>query len=288
MECLKEANGVSVVWCDYFFHIDGVDREEEEKECKSMQKLYFFSNKLIVSKEEWLDLHISSGLCAFPWTVLGIVDFNFLISKKLAFLDYAMHEDHLFGIQVFMQADSICILPKNLYCYRFRPNSTCDFDKSYSIAPYFKNNLKLLSNDKEIKEYHRASCWLLIFLELLDFMQNLPGDYAKKVANHILPAYADAASSMLNCKKDPLGLSAKLYKIEPYLWDKRRAKLIKSKMDYPTIYPVVYTSYIIYGYMKYMERFFRKKFLPLTYERLRDLKEFVRKKFKKSNKRKKA
>ena len=104
-----------MVWCDYFFHIDGVDREEEEKECKSMQKLYLFSNKLVVNKEEWLDLHMSSRLYAFPWTVLGIVDFNFLISKKLAFLDYAMHEDHLFGIQVFMQADYICILPKNLY-----------------------------------------------------------------------------------------------------------------------------------------------------------------------------
>ncbi|EEU8401020.1 hypothetical protein HDK09_001517 [Campylobacter lari] len=73
----------------------------------------------------------------FWFSVMGMIDFKYLKSIKLKFLDGVIHEDHHFGKLLFFQSNFIYILTQKLYFYRIRQNSIMDYDFSGLYIPEY-------------------------------------------------------------------------------------------------------------------------------------------------------
>ncbi|MBZ7997487.1 glycosyltransferase family 2 protein, partial [Campylobacter canadensis] len=58
-----------------------------------------------------------------------MIDFDFLSNIKLEFINNIIHEDHYFGMCLFMQAKKIYVLKDKIYFYRIRANSIMSYDK---------------------------------------------------------------------------------------------------------------------------------------------------------------
>ncbi|MFG5142603.1 glycosyltransferase family 2 protein, partial [Campylobacter lari] len=112
----------------------------------------------------------------FSFVCSGMINFNHINDKKLKFKDGIFSEDHLFGILLFSQAKNIYIYPKIFYYYRIRANSSTNQDKIIikdNILPHFRNILDAFNGDAFLaKEYFRYSSWVLIALELINFISS--------------------------------------------------------------------------------------------------------------------
>ncbi|EOH7341635.1 hypothetical protein ACMCWU_001486, partial [Campylobacter coli] len=126
------------------------------------------SSSVKISSKLWLERYKHIKHFAFVWQ--GMIDFGFLKSINLKFIDGIYHQDVHFGILLFVQSSYIFLLSKKLLIYRIRNGAT--------TVRNFKNDLKdeipsyiqeLLSyfDIKAAKEYYSIYSWVQIILNVI-------------------------------------------------------------------------------------------------------------------------
>ncbi|EAH8202207.1 glycosyltransferase family 2 protein, partial [Campylobacter lari] len=223
-ECVPRMDGVEVVWFDEakYYEISCKNQSQSSR----LKDINIKQEKKITSLE-WLRYLARSKMKDFSFVCSGMINFNHINDKKLKFKDGIFSEDHLFGILLFSQAKNIYIYPKIFYYYRIRANSSTNQDKIIikdNILPHFRNILDAFNGDAFLaKEYFRYSSWVLIALELINFISSYQDKtislFLKKV---ILYFYIKNAFKIKKFDKDPLCVKEKLQLLKPYKISKIR------------------------------------------------------------------
>ncbi|MCV3377837.1 glycosyltransferase family 2 protein, partial [Campylobacter sp. IFREMER_LSEM_CL2194] len=122
------------VWFDHYFYYDNVEQLKPRSTIIESHK-YYLSCK--VKSKDFFERMIELNRDTFWFSVMGMIDFKYLKSIKLKFLDGVIHEDHHFGKLLFFQSNFIYILTQKLYFYRIRQNSIMDYDFSGLYIPEY-------------------------------------------------------------------------------------------------------------------------------------------------------
>ncbi|EEU8400254.1 hypothetical protein HDK09_000711, partial [Campylobacter lari] len=151
---------------------DGV---EEPKEIpKFLIELYGFQKEGVIDRRKWLEKSLDLNIMKFWFSVMGMIDFKYLKSIKLKFLDGIIYEDQSFGVLLFLQLKNIFIFPVKMYNYRIRVNSIMNHDKKIkkeNFHSYMMDIYKKFSNDNiKAKKYIISYSWCTMALQLLKFM----------------------------------------------------------------------------------------------------------------------
>ncbi|EJD4768627.1 glycosyltransferase family 2 protein, partial [Campylobacter coli] len=206
-ECVPRMDGVDVVWFDVKTVLDGVSHSD----WKSNIKWLNFSQECILDRDDWLKIMYEYKMRWFYFSWQGMINFNFLRNIKLKFINYIVQEDDYFGILLFSQMKYCYILPKELYFYRIRPNSTMAYQTKITaknIPTFFKENLDYFDNDVILtREYFHASSHVQTCVALLNFFEEKNDDIlSKSLLKYLLPTYIKNAYEIIHFSKDPLGL----------------------------------------------------------------------------------
>ncbi|HEC1759975.1 TPA: glycosyltransferase family 2 protein [Campylobacter lari] len=228
-ECVPRMDGVDVVWFDEakYYEISCKNQSQSSR----LKDINIKQEKKITSLE-WLRYLARSKMKDFSFVCSGMINFNHIKDKKIKFKDGIFAEDHLFGILLFSQAKSIYVYPKVFYYYRIRANSSTNQDKIIikdNILPHFRNILDAFNGDAFLaKEYFRYSSWVLIALELINFISSYPDKtislFLKKV---ILYFYIKNAFKIKKFSKDPLCAQRKLKDLKSYKISKIQYKIFR-------------------------------------------------------------
>ncbi|EOI0579333.1 glycosyltransferase family 2 protein, partial [Campylobacter jejuni] len=207
-ECVSRMNGVEVLWFDYdmFF--------EQTGEKKYYSTLYTFQllQEKIITPLEWLKHGITynsfynkSKTFAFAWQ--GMIDFKFLKSIKLKFINGIIFEDVAFGIILFALSKNIYIYPAKFYIYRIREKSLMNFTnkEKYISCNSYLSNIDVFDNCQITREYHEVASWVKIALEFVKFT-NLNYILSIEIQKHFLPIACNMGLRLYFFKKDPLSL----------------------------------------------------------------------------------
>ncbi|HEC1791709.1 TPA: glycosyltransferase family 2 protein, partial [Campylobacter lari] len=147
---------------------DGV--EEPKIIPKFLIELYGFQKEGVVSREKWLEKSLELNIMKFWFSVMGMIDFKYLKSIKLKFLDGVVYEDQSFGVLLFLQLKNIFIFPAKMYNYRIRANSIMNHDKKIKKENFNSHMIgiyKKFSNDNiQAKKYIIAYSWCAMALQL--------------------------------------------------------------------------------------------------------------------------
>ncbi|ECR2496088.1 glycosyltransferase family 2 protein, partial [Campylobacter coli] len=206
-ECVPRMDGVDVVWFDVRTVSDGVNHCD----WKSNIKWLDFSQEYILDRNDWLKRMYDYKMRWFYFACQGMVNFTFLKNIKLKFIDYIVQEDDYFGILLFSQIKYCYILPKELYLYRIRPNSTMAYQTKITaknIPAFFKKNLEYFNNDAILtREYFHVTSHVQTCIALLEFFKEQNDDILNKsLFKYLLPTYIKNAYEIIHFSKDPLGL----------------------------------------------------------------------------------
>ena len=161
-----------------------------------------------------------------------------------------------------MQSKNIFYLNEQLSAYRIRPGSICNYEGSHRPCPaYFLRKYPKLKGRADAGEVFYQGSFLLIFLEVLEFLQSYKGVGAKEAREVFLPKYAARAMWVLDLSRDPLGFMPKLDLALPYL-EKPPKKLDILRIKYPffnRLHPFTLSSY---EKLKWIERTIRRLLRP--------------------------
>ncbi|EAH8788936.1 glycosyltransferase family 2 protein [Campylobacter jejuni] len=181
-ECVPRMDGVEVVWFDARRYYDDIDIPL--KIPNTLFENYGFSFECSLSRRLWVEKSLELGIKSFWFAWQGMINFAFLKSIQLKFLDGIIYEDNLFGVLLFFQLNNIFILPNKMYIYRIRPNSIMNHDKKITksnIAQYmFDLHGGINCDAKEMKLYLRAYSLCMIAIELIKFSKRINIDDAQK------------------------------------------------------------------------------------------------------------
>ncbi|XAK36379.1 glycosyltransferase family 2 protein [Campylobacter coli] len=188
-ECVPRMDGVEVVWFNARRYYDNIDIPL--KIPNTLFENYGFSFECSLSRRLWIEKSLGLSIKSFWFSVMGMIDFNFLKSIRLKFLDSIIHEDNLFGVLLFFQLNNIFILPNKMYIHRMRPNSTMNHDKNITknnITQYMLDLHGEISCDaKEMKLYLKTYSWCMIAIRLIEFLNRINiNDDQKLFINKIL------------------------------------------------------------------------------------------------------
>ncbi|EAJ5701575.1 glycosyltransferase family 2 protein, partial [Campylobacter lari] len=220
-ECVPRMDGVEVVWFNSRRYYDNI--EIPLKIPNTLFENYGFGFECLLSKNLWIEKSLELNVKSFWFSVMGMIDFAFLRSIKLKFLDGIIHEDNLFGVLLFFQVKNIFVLPSKMYIYRMRPNSTMNHDKKITksnIAQHMLENYNKLHCDaKEIKFYSKTYSWCIIALKLIEFLEKfIIVKNERKLLNVIIREYYKASiNSKYHTNKDPKGVGFYLNQVAFYL-----------------------------------------------------------------------
>ncbi|WP_096024620.1 glycosyltransferase family 2 protein [Campylobacter lanienae] len=234
-ECVSRMVGVDIVWFDAKTFFDGA-----KSDWVSNLKWLDYNYEQIITRKNWLDRIRFKRQSFFYFAWQGMIDFKFLKDIKLKFINHIIHEDDHFGILMFLQIRKIYILPKELYNYRIRNNSTVTYDMEVPknrIPPYFRHHLSIFNNNPTLTyKYFRDISWMKTTLGLIEFLQ-VQDAYTKSViSKYLLPTYIDSALGIVDSSADPLNLILELSKLESYVDNNRKIygaqKIIKDSVAY--------------------------------------------------------
>ena len=147
-----------------------------------------------------MNLHSFASGC---WVM---IDANYLKNINLRFLDIR-EEDNYFGIVLFAKADKISILPKKLYNYTIRKDSTINYGgKINSLVPSrLKQYLKYFYNNPMIfSKYYRCGGAAVMLSSAIKDFKNNQNTY-KFLEKTFLNRYCMLALNLSNFSNDPLG-----------------------------------------------------------------------------------
>ncbi|XAK36380.1 glycosyltransferase family 2 protein [Campylobacter coli] len=124
-ECVPRMDGVDVVWFDHFYYYDNI---AQQKRNTLIENCGFYNNKTLDTIDFFYHL-LRIRRKSFWFSVMGMIDFAFLKSIQLKFLDGIVHEDHYFGKILFFHAKKIFILVDKIYYYRIRAKSIMNYSE---------------------------------------------------------------------------------------------------------------------------------------------------------------
>ncbi|GAB0173450.1 hypothetical protein NHP164001_14690 [Helicobacter trogontum] len=227
-----------------------------------MQECFEFQGDTRISSQEWLDCCIKKKIGSFYLATAGFINFNFLQNIGLYFLDGVIHEDHNFGLLLILQCNNIFVLQKDFYYVRARPNSITRFDSSDPrIVPHYNHIYKAFNNARITKQYHIASSWFLMLIQLIQFLKDHPSKDNKIIEQLFFPYYIHYSLKLFDFKHDPLNLIPQLTIIEPYL--KRGFKWRhKLRITNPEKYNKLKPFFTCYDFIKSIEKGIRRVFKP--------------------------
>ncbi|HEH4741166.1 TPA: glycosyltransferase, partial [Campylobacter coli] len=172
-ECVPRMDGVEVLWFNRKRFYDGID--EPKVIPKFLIELYEFQHEGVVSRKEWLARSLELNIMKFWFSVMGMIDFGYLKSIKLKFLNGIIYEDQSFGVLLFLQLENVFIFPVKMYNYRIRGNSIMNHDKKIkneNFNPYTIGIYKKFNGDNiKAKKYIISYSWCMMALQLLNYMQ---------------------------------------------------------------------------------------------------------------------
>ena len=212
-ECVPKMDGVEVVWFDYGFKHE-IDKKYFKNKIAvkdSFLKIYGYKFSKNISKLKWLK-SVDNSNSTFACVCGGMIDFSFLSRIKLKFLDYIIHEDHHFGILLFLQANNIYVLLKKLYNYRITTNTTCHYDeKIKSIPNYLQKYYNVFGDIVLAKRYFMLASIFINALEIINFIKQLKDvELAKQIENTFFDFLYMYHFGLFEFDKDPLSVVDKL------------------------------------------------------------------------------
>nr|MCR6542710.1 hypothetical protein [Campylobacter lari] len=194
-----------------WFDVKTVLDDVSHSDWKSNIKWLNFSQECILDRDDWLKIMYEHKMRWFYFAVMGTINFSFLKKIRLKFIDYIVQEDDHFGISLFSQMKYCYILPKELYLYRIRSNSTMTYGVKInhnSIPSFFKKYLNDFNNDPIMTKYYfHTRSHVKTCMALLDFFKEQNDEVLTKLLlKYLLPTYIKNAYQIIHFSKDPLGL----------------------------------------------------------------------------------
>ena len=252
-ECIKHSDGVDVVWFESECFLGNCVADDA-----SLQHMCGFLHSTMQSRNDFIQSCKDNNVKAFWIVVCALINFSFLKRVQLTFYDGVIHEDHNFGLLLILQCRNIFVFCETLYCVRISSASTTRFDsKNPHIVPHCKHIYQAFNNARLAKQYHIASSWFLMLLELIQFLKDHPNKDNETIEQLFFPYYIEYSLKLFDFKHDPLNLIPKLPAIEPYLKKgfKYRHKL---RITNPKKYKLLGPLFSIYDSIKSIERGIRK------------------------------
>ena len=168
-ECVPRMDGVEVVWFDWKFLYEYYNPDArvtliDRLEFTSSNK---YSIDFLISKMQ----NLNQDSFWFGWH--GMINFKYLCSIKLKFIDRLLHEDHYFGKLLFFQAKQIYVYTKKKISYRIRKGSIMNYTGENSYVPsYALSEYNALNCDYFLyKKYHRNSSLFLTAMMVFKFIK---------------------------------------------------------------------------------------------------------------------
>nr|MCR2082622.1 glycosyltransferase family 2 protein [Campylobacter lari subsp. concheus] len=160
---------------------------------------YYLKN--IITNTEWIEIQ-SKKDNFFQFVCFGMINFALLKKIKLSFKDNIIGEDRIFGILLFLQCNKICMLNLELYFYRIRENSTCDYtnSKNNNFPQY---HLHLFNGGKNIKRHICIYSHIKMLLALIKYCKKSNNQAGIEICRKIfIPSfYNHIKNGYLRCEK---------------------------------------------------------------------------------------
>ncbi len=253
-QCLKSANNADIVWFDFRDTFDDIEPYDEV----TWLDLYHYTQNITISNLDWIKRSKDNKIQFYSCPIDKLINFNFFKTINLCFLEGIVSEDVLFAELLFAQANSIAILPQNLYIRRVRKNSTTTtiWDNAKTLPMYIKPLNKTFLNNKEAYNYFGSYSWCKISLSLVEFANNYPNkQISTLLMKTFLSHYLGLSRSIFQFTKDPYHIKGKIVQLlknlnpnSPYLPKRMRG------LKY-----YIYSSHILssINQLKIVERKFR-------------------------------
>ncbi|HEC1748941.1 TPA: glycosyltransferase family 2 protein, partial [Campylobacter lari] len=153
-------DGVDVVW----FKEKILNETNLDISTQTIFEKYYLKNTL--TNVDWIEIQSQKGNF-FQFVCFGMINFAFLKRIKISFKDRIIGEDRVFGILLFLQCNKIYMLDLELYFYRIRENSICNYaNTGDSFSRY---HLQLFSGGKNIKRHIRIYSHIKMLLALIKY-----------------------------------------------------------------------------------------------------------------------
>ena len=173
--------------------------------------LFGFKNIATISPHEWVQQAQNAGIGQFWFSWGGMIDFRFLMEQKLQFLDGIIYEDEVFGMQLFAQSRAIFVLPKKLYNYRIRENSTASNAKKKSLPPFLSHLSGHFGDSQSAWEYFCAYSFAVILTQGVAFFERLSDEkLAQSCKKAFLPTLFARGCDILAFENDIYGMNARV------------------------------------------------------------------------------
>lgn len=216
-ECVKRMKGVEIVWLDYKRKYEEGCREEEKP--TEVEKCGFNEGK--ITPKQFLQRSYEVGRKWYAFTWQGMIDFEYLKSIHLRFLDTLVEEDHHFWILLLIQSRFIFILPHKLYFYRIRLYSMTNYGGKTSIRsvpirlkPYLKD---FRGNPMLLQKYCLAGSAAVMLVDIFQRMEKgLESSICVFLKEKILKRLCMLAMNLESFESDPMGFLPLLKRIKPY------------------------------------------------------------------------
>ncbi|MBZ7964584.1 glycosyltransferase family 2 protein, partial [Campylobacter sp. 2457A] len=214
-ECVPRMDGVEVVW----FKEKVLIETHVDISTKTIFEQYY-SNKTIISKYEWIDKQLNKD-DFFQFVCFGMIDFNFLKAIHLKFENNIVGEDRIFGIILFLKINFIYMINQELYFYRIRDNSICNYN-NVKIQKYPKYFNDLFRKCKNIERHIGTYSCLKMLMILIQYCESNKKILKKSelflIKKKFLPSFYNRVyKDMLKCDKIPIFMKISFFKID-FFW----------------------------------------------------------------------
>ncbi len=232
-ECVPRMDGVDVLWFDFKPIIENNFRKKFFTE----MEIYGYAYEKIITPKEWLQKTYELGNYLFWFAWQGMINFAFLRSIDLYFINMIIHEDHHFGIALFASSRLIYIYPQKKYIYNVRKNSISN-QKNHTIQETSYLHPIYLEFDKsffKLRKYQLNTNWILTSIYLIEFFKRDKQNVIYQKSEEIfLPNLLDRSVGILYASKDPLNLLDKLLLLKDYFvkYKLNGVESIKNSLEY--------------------------------------------------------
>lgn len=214
-ECVENIGQSQIIWYDFAKFYDNVKAKNEPTDLE----IYGYKQKQVISPKEWLLKSKEVKKQSFASGCFVMIRADFLKHIGLKFL-HCFGEDNHFGILLFLNATLITILPKKLYRYRIRKDSSINYGGQTNIKTIPKR-LKIhlnafLGNPMMLQKYYRAGSSALMLSEIFKFMQNCDEQLNALLKDTFLNRLAMLGLNLDSFIADPLGYKKYLPQIKEY------------------------------------------------------------------------
>nr|ABZ79881.1 unknown [Campylobacter jejuni] len=195
-ECVPRMDGVDILW----FKEKVVNQTFKDISTTSIFDKYF-TGRNIITKFEWIERQFIKD-DFFQFVCFGVINFHFLKKISLMFENYIIGEDRIFGILLFLQSNFIYMLEKELYVYRIRDYSSCNYSNKKILPPPIY--VLEFGNVKNIHLHIDVLSNIRMLLSLIAYLKDNTIDLESKLICEklFIPSfYRNISQSIFKCSK---------------------------------------------------------------------------------------